>query len=58
MIEHLQNGHFIIRHDKFLFEIDPDLGARIISAKINDSELLLQERDSLVNWASTFWLAP
>ena len=58
VIEKLQNGHYSIKHDNIALEIDPDLGARVISAKINEDELLLQERDSLLNWGSTFWLSP
>lgn len=58
LIEQLQNGHYSIKYDNISLEIDPDLGARIISVKINSKELLLQERDELVNWGSTFWLAP
>lgn len=58
MVEQLPNGHFSIRYNNIDLEIDPDLGARVISAKINDDELLLQERDSLMNWGSTFWLGP
>lgn len=58
MIEQVQNGHYIILHDNIGFEIAPNLGARVISAKINGDELLLQERDSLLNWGSTFWVAP
>jgi hypothetical protein len=57
-IEQLPNGHFLLKYDHISIEIDPDLGGRIISAKLHDQELLLQEREDLVNWGSTFWLAP
>jgi hypothetical protein len=58
ILQQLSNGNFSINHGNVSYEIDPDLGARIISAKIDGNELLLQERKGLVNWGSTFWLAP
>lgn len=57
-IDQLPNGHFSLKYDHVSIEIDPDLGGRVISAKLDDQELLLQEREDLVNWGSTFWLAP
>ena len=57
-VKKLANRHYLIRHENISIEIDPYLGARIISAKIDNEELLLQERDSLLNWGSTFWIAP
>lgn len=57
-IEQLPNGHFSLKCDHISIEIDPNLGGRVISAKLDDRELLLQEREELVNWGSTFWLAP
>jgi len=54
----MANGHIALVHGDLSFEIDPKLGARIVSAKIDDSEVLLQEREGPVNWGSTFWLAP
>ena len=58
MIQQLADGNYSIKYEDISYLIDPDLGGRIISAKLGESELLLQERDSLVNWGSTFWLAP
>lgn len=58
MIKELPNGHHSLMHKNIAFEIDPDLGARIISAKIDENEVLLQERDGLQNWGSTFWPSP
>jgi hypothetical protein len=57
-IEQLPNGNFSLKYDHISIEIDPDLGGRVISAKLDDQELLLQERKELLNWGSTFWLAP
>jgi len=54
----LQNGHYLLRSGNLAIEVDPGLGARIISAKLDDDELLLQKRDGLLNWGSTFWLGP
>ncbi len=54
----LDNGCYSINYDHLSFIIDPSLGARVLSAKIDDREILLQERDSLLNWGSTFWPAP
>lgn len=57
-IKKLENGHFSIQHNDLSFVIDPTAGGRILSAKVGEGELLLQKRDSLVNWGSTFWSAP
>jgi len=58
VIEKLKNEHFLLQTGELSFEIDPNLGARIISARIGEDELLLQERKDLLNWGSTFWIAP
>jgi hypothetical protein len=57
-IEKMPDGRFSMKHDIISMEIDPDLGGRVISAKLDDQELLLQGREELLNWGSTFWLAP
>jgi len=54
----LDNGFYSIEYNDQSFMIDPNLGARVLSAKINGKELLLQKRDLLVNWGATFWPAP
>lgn len=58
MIKPLSDGRISVQDEELSFIIDPDLGARIVSAKIKDQELLLQERKGLLNWGSTFWFAP
>ena len=57
-IDILQDGQYLIRSGNISFVVSPNLGARIISAKIDREEILLQERGDLLNWGSTFWLAP
>ena len=57
-IDKLDNGYYSIIHKNLSFTINPALGARVISAKVEDKELLLQERGELLNWGSTFWPSP
>jgi len=57
-ITKLDNGIYSIESKNQSFLIDPNLGARVLSAKVNGKELLLQKRDFLVNWGATFWPAP
>jgi hypothetical protein len=57
-ITRLENGLFSISHENITFLINPALGARVISAKIGQKEMLLQERNELLNWGATFWPAP
>ncbi|MDZ7608473.1 MAG: DUF4380 domain-containing protein [Cyclobacteriaceae bacterium] len=57
-VTQLENGLFSISHENVSFLINPAIGARVISAKVGQKELLLQERNELLNWGATFWPAP
>jgi len=58
VIARLENGLFSINSKNTTFLINPSLGARVVSAKLGNNELLLKEREELVNWGATFWPAP
>lgn len=58
MINKTEDGKYSLSRGNLTLIIDPNLGARVISAKFNNHEILLQERDDLVNWGSTLWPAP
>lgn len=57
-ITQLENGLFSINHENLTFLINPALGARVISAKVGEKELLLQGRKELLNFGATFWPSP
>jgi hypothetical protein len=57
-IKPLENGLFSMQCDEVSLLIDPKLGARIVSAQINEKEILLQQGSQLLNWGSTFWPSP
>ena len=51
-------GQFVIQYEDLSYTIEPKFGGRIISVQLHGKELLLQEKDGLLNWGSTFWSAP
>ena len=57
-IQPLENGQYSMKCNNISLLIDPKLGARILSARVNDKEILLQQRAQLLNWGSTFWPSP
>ncbi len=57
-ISQLANGQYSISHDSLSFLIDPNVGGRVLSAKFNEKELLLQPREELLNYGATLWPAP
>ena len=58
MIRKLDDDLFQIKYRNYTFGIDAENGGRIISARLEDTEFLLQDRKGLENWGSTFWPAP
>ena len=58
MIDKTKGGAYVLSHGNIAITINPNLGARVTSAKLDNAEILLQERDDLVNWGATFWPAP
>jgi len=54
----LDNGIYTVRNNVLVFLIDPNLGARVVSATYDGKEVLLQKREKLMNWGATFWPSP
>jgi hypothetical protein len=57
-IEPSENGLFSMRYKDISLLIDPKLGGRVLSARFEGQEILLQKREKLLNWGSTFWPSP
>ena len=57
-IEPLENGQYSMTYNDVSLLIDSRLGARVLSARFNGQEILLQKREKLLNWGSTFWPSP
>jgi len=58
MIYRLDEGKYELSHGMMSFIIDAETGGRVTSAQLKGKEVLLQHRDGLLNWGSTFWPAP
>ncbi len=58
VIVKLENGLYSISYENRTILINPATGARIVSAKVGEKELLLQERKELLNYGATFWPSP
>jgi hypothetical protein len=58
MINKLDKGKYGLSHGMMSIIIDAEAGGRVTSAQSDGKEVLLQHRDGLLNWGSTFWPAP
>ena len=52
-----EEGKFVLTLDSLLFQVDPNMGARVSSVKLEGQEILYVTGDPLAS-GSTFWPSP
>ncbi len=53
-----KNGKYSFAFKGLYFEVDPAVGGRISSFKLNGKEVLYTNKENGNNWGATFWPAP
>jgi len=53
-----KDGLYSINFKNKTLEIDPSVGGRIVSLKINGENFLTDDSVNSFNWGSTFWISP
>lgn len=52
------NASTVLTSHNLTFEVDPEVGGRIVSFKVDGSELLVGKNVNADNYGSTFWTSP
>lgn len=53
-----KDGKYSFNFEGIYFEVDPNMGGRISSFKLEGKEVLYTDKSNGNNWGSTFWPAP